>query len=517
MSTEYECRANTPCGHQIDEHDVSGCADGCGCTWMPQPVSEVEPGGEPPFTTPEPTIRPDTGFVPRVCIVCGHASHAEVCDCGCKAVAITEWGTRPVPDTERRERWDEESSGWYEVINPRNATTCIALVYADGSLYLPEGEAALTEEEFHFAAARGNAYRLIRVDAALAVADEEQREFRTMVTHALRKANDRNRDLIARLGQYADRGIANGQEAERLRGEQEQARTLLTRAESYLSALHGSVARHDNLGANFGCAGCELRDQVAAELRRMAAAASGVQPDTRPVPDTEAATTADRGTALWAAAGAVALDRDASAGVPAAYREGMTRAVVLLGRLAEEATARPVPDTERRAGWDAVWPDPFGTLTAEQADAVQAMKAKLRSIADEEQQDLRAELDENTGVMQALRRQRDKAESETARLRAELEQARAIRPAEIQDCQVCGAGYTFGQPCQACAFKALMAAAGSGGQAEDGAQPERGDAVDSICGDRYDDEICEQDPGHSGTHGSETLGWGTDVDGAQQK
>ncbi|MEU6365794.1 hypothetical protein ABZ876_08560 [Streptomyces sp. NPDC046931] len=54
--------------------------------------------------------------------------------------------------------------GWYEVINPRNATTCIALVYEDGSLYLPEGQGALTAEEFAFAAARGNAHRLVRAD-----------------------------------------------------------------------------------------------------------------------------------------------------------------------------------------------------------------------------------------------------------------------------------------------------------------------------------------------------------------
>jgi hypothetical protein len=54
--------------------------------------------------------------------------------------------------------------GWYEVINPRNATTCIALVHEDGSLYLPEGDAALTADEFAFAAARGNAHRLVRAD-----------------------------------------------------------------------------------------------------------------------------------------------------------------------------------------------------------------------------------------------------------------------------------------------------------------------------------------------------------------
>ena len=41
---------------------------------------------------------------------------------------------------------------------------------------------------------------------------------------------------------------------------------LLRRTESYLSALHGSVARHDNLAANLACAGCELRDQIRAAL-----------------------------------------------------------------------------------------------------------------------------------------------------------------------------------------------------------------------------------------------------------
>ncbi|MBK3631594.1 hypothetical protein JHN52_01185 [Streptomyces sp. MBT97] len=45
---------------------------------------------------------------------------------------------------------------------------------------------------------------------------------------------------------------------------------LLRRAESYLSALHGSVARHDNLGENLGCAGCQLRDRLRDELHRQA-------------------------------------------------------------------------------------------------------------------------------------------------------------------------------------------------------------------------------------------------------
>lgn len=44
------------------------------------------------------------------------------------------------------------------------------------------------------------------------------------------------------------------------------AMELLSDAESYLSALHGSVARHDNLGANLTCGGCQLRDRITPAL-----------------------------------------------------------------------------------------------------------------------------------------------------------------------------------------------------------------------------------------------------------
>jgi hypothetical protein len=63
--------------------------------------------------------------------------------------------------------------GWYEVIHPRNATTCIALVREDGSLYLPEGP-DLTAEEFAFAAARGRAHRLVRADEPLRSSEAEE-------------------------------------------------------------------------------------------------------------------------------------------------------------------------------------------------------------------------------------------------------------------------------------------------------------------------------------------------------
>ncbi|CAL9348075.1 hypothetical protein SUDANB1_00404 [Streptomyces sp. enrichment culture] len=38
---------------------------------------------------------------------------------------------------------------------------------------------------------------------------------------------------------------------------------------------------------------------------------------------------------------------------------------------------------------------------------------------------------------------------------AELE---ALKPAPIQKCRVCGAGYSYGEPCSTCDFKARMAA-----------------------------------------------------------
>ncbi|MEU6342188.1 hypothetical protein ABZ883_14750 [Streptomyces sp. NPDC046977] len=52
---------------------------------------------------------------------------------------------------------------------------------------------------------------------------------------------------------------------------QPSALDLLKRTEHYLSALHTSVGRHDNLAANYGCAGCELRDQIEAALPALTA------------------------------------------------------------------------------------------------------------------------------------------------------------------------------------------------------------------------------------------------------
>ena len=75
--------------------------------------------------------------------------------------------------------------------------------------------------------------------------------------------------------------------------DQTTALALLRDAENYLSALHGSVARHDHLAANLGCAGCDLRDRIAAELH-VAMAARGLLADETAAAETRAAFTEAR-------------------------------------------------------------------------------------------------------------------------------------------------------------------------------------------------------------------------------
>ncbi|MFF9309968.1 hypothetical protein ACF1BS_03565 [Streptomyces sp. NPDC014748] len=110
---------------------------------------------------------------------------------------------------------------------------------------------------------------------------------------------------------------------------------LLRDAESYLSALHGSVARHDVLAANLGCAGCELRDRIAAALPELAA---GQQPpvDRAALRQRIAAALMDLGHPQWDAA-------EGAAAVLAVLPEPVDRAAVLRADLAgpedEQATA----------------------------------------------------------------------------------------------------------------------------------------------------------------------------------
>lgn len=98
---------------------------------------------------------------------------------------------------------------------------------------------------------------------------------------------------------------------------------LLKRAEALLSALHGSVARHDNLAANLGCAGCELRDQISAALPSLAAAPAALPPAADRAPEWRAAVSSRTLTAI-------------------------------ASHLDARAVAIPRPDSETYAGWQTV-------------------------------------------------------------------------------------------------------------------------------------------------------------------
>lgn len=89
-----------------------------------------------------------------------------------------------------------ETTGWLEWISPK-ATTEIAVVFADGSVYLPTGG---TEEEFAFANAQGKVRRLVRAEdvAPLAKFAREVGELRESLRRFQAYRVDVNRDSILR-------------------------------------------------------------------------------------------------------------------------------------------------------------------------------------------------------------------------------------------------------------------------------------------------------------------------------
>ncbi|MGD6750961.1 hypothetical protein [Streptomyces sp. BH105] len=53
---------------------------------------------------------------------------------------------------------------------------------------------------------------------------------------------------------------------------------LLRTAETYLAATHEHAARHDNLGADYTCGGCQLRERIAAALAEASVTADPCHP-----------------------------------------------------------------------------------------------------------------------------------------------------------------------------------------------------------------------------------------------
>jgi hypothetical protein len=98
-------------------------------------------------------------------------------------------------------------TGWYEVIHPVAATTLLAYVHEDGSVYFPETSDG--QAEFEFAAARGNVHRLIRASEAQPAPDLAARLERAQATLRETAADNialREQVRLARADRDAVRG-----------------------------------------------------------------------------------------------------------------------------------------------------------------------------------------------------------------------------------------------------------------------------------------------------------------------
>ena len=71
---------------------------------------------------------------------------------------------------------DLDGVGWYEVTHPTAATTLLAYVHEDGSVYFPETNDG--QVEFALAAARGHVHRLVRADDAEAKVERQRDRLR---------------------------------------------------------------------------------------------------------------------------------------------------------------------------------------------------------------------------------------------------------------------------------------------------------------------------------------------------
>jgi hypothetical protein len=139
---------------------------------------------------------------------------------------------------------------------------------------------------------------------------------------------------------------------------------LLKAAEAYLSALHGSVARHDNLAANLGCAGCELRDRIRTALT------------VPPEPTDRAAVLLEAAQHLYTALFPAVYD---DMGQKAA--EGVQRAVSELRRLAVEApTTKLQPDSAEEFDYPRD-PDAEEILNTLPPEAQRRIRAQLAAEA----------------------------------------------------------------------------------------------------------------------------------------
>lgn len=88
---------------------------------------------------------------------------------------------------ENTERIDR--AGWYEFIMPGGSTTHIAYAYENGTVYLPEGEDVVSEQDFHLASASDRFWRLVREPKQVTTVAELDGIAKVMTRHLLERGS----------------------------------------------------------------------------------------------------------------------------------------------------------------------------------------------------------------------------------------------------------------------------------------------------------------------------------------
>lgn len=112
------------------------------------------------------------------------------------------------------------------------------------------------------------------------------------------------------------------------------------------------------------------------------------------------------------------------------------------------------------------WAAERAAVTAQAvAAAKHAVAASERAVAElKREHEENARLRDHIAELLAERHVTNEALSEAAEAlrvqRDRIAELEALKPAAVQTCRKCGAGYTYGEPCSSCLFKARMAAEG---------------------------------------------------------
>jgi uncharacterized protein (UPF0216 family) len=168
------------------------------------------------------------------------------------------------------ESCQDDRVGWYEFITADDsATTHVAYVYEDGSVYLPEGPDVVDETDFVMASASNRFWRLVRADEVERLAETvealqgELADLRPKLDIAtggmgawMERAKEVEAELAEAQMEFADALI----ERDALSAQRDELRDLVRRAFPAVATLRDQYTR------------CEVRDGMDVWLAETAAA-----------------------------------------------------------------------------------------------------------------------------------------------------------------------------------------------------------------------------------------------------